>query len=220
VGRGRAAGRARRRLPDLALCPDRAHRPLAGIGKWITGPFGRISVRRGSKSRWSDPDGAIRAASPGFARRAAGDEAASMAGLDFTALLRSDDRDRIYFAREGGKGTPQTLVNVPLADPKEAPARARGEAPSLMMLLDSGSASAAGTARRAARRCSSRAARAAPARSRDDRPRRPLPVRQPGVPPRRGGRGKAMPPYPSDLVVRQDKSAMSDAVRRFGQGRR
>jgi two-component system cell cycle sensor histidine kinase/response regulator CckA len=29
-----------------------------------------------------------------------------------------------------------------------------------------------------------------------------------------------MPPYPSDLVVRQDKSAMSDAVRRFGQGRR
>jgi two-component system cell cycle sensor histidine kinase/response regulator CckA len=27
-----------------------------------------------------------------------------------------------------------------------------------------------------------------------------------------------MPPYPSDLVVRQDKTAMSDAVRRFGQG--
>src|SRR5690606_15382514 len=29
---------------------------------------------------------------------------------------------------------------------------------------------------------------------------------------------KALPPYPSDLVVPQDKTAMSDAVRRYGQG--
>ena len=29
---------------------------------------------------------------------------------------------------------------------------------------------------------------------------------------------KHLPPYPSDLVVRADKTAMSDAVRRFGQG--
>src|SRR5690606_7367782 len=83
------------------------------------------------------PDGAIRAASAGFARRAAGDENASMAGQDFVALLRSDERDRIYFAREGRKGAPQTLVNVPLVDP-EFGGGDPGEAPSLMLLLDSG----------------------------------------------------------------------------------
>ena len=33
-----------------------------------------------------------------------------------------------------------------------------------------------------------------------------------------GLEGKALPPYPSDLVVREDKGALSDAVRRFGQG--
>src|SRR5205085_247167 len=48
---------------------------------------------------------------------------------------RADDRDRIYFAREGNKGSPQTLVAVPLADPDSG--RPADEAPSLMLLLDS-----------------------------------------------------------------------------------
>ena len=61
-----------------------------------------------------------------------------MAGLDFTALLRSDERDRIYYAREGRKGAPQTLVSVPLSDPDNGAEARVGEAPSLMMLLDSG----------------------------------------------------------------------------------
>jgi PAS domain-containing protein len=60
-----------------------------------------------------------------------------MAGQDFVALLRSDERDRIYFAREGRKGSPQTLVNVPLSDPELGGQKA-GEAPSLMMLFDAG----------------------------------------------------------------------------------
>ena len=115
--------------------------PLAGIGKWITGTFGRILSAAGIEVALVGPDGAIRAASPGFARRAAGDDTASMAGPDFGALLRSDVRDRIYFAREGRKGSPQTLVSVPLADPEVGGAQARsapGEAPSLMMLFDAG----------------------------------------------------------------------------------
>ena len=53
----------------------------------------------------------------------------------------------------------------------------------------------------------------------DDRPRRALPVRQRRVPPRRR-RSKATHcrRIPSDLVVREDKAAMADAVRRFGKG--
>src|SRR5690606_33927502 len=111
--------------------------PLAGIGKYVTGTFGRVLGAAGIEVALVGPDGAIRAASAGFARRAAGDENASMAGQDFVALLRSDERDRIYFAREGRKGAPQTLVNVPLVDP-EFGGGDPGEAPSLMLLLDSG----------------------------------------------------------------------------------
>ena len=111
--------------------------PLAGIGKYITGSFGKILSQAGIEVALVGPDGAIRAASSGFARRAAGDEHASMAGQDFVALLRSDERERIYFAREGRKGAPQTLVNVPLVDPEHARGVKPGEAPSLMMLFDS-----------------------------------------------------------------------------------
>src|SRR5690606_15367122 len=137
---GAAAARRAGRADDYLIwrfAPIVRSEPLAGIGKWITGTFGRVLSAAGIEVALVGPDGAIRAASAGFARRAAGDENASMAGQDFVALLRSDERDRIYFAREGRKGAPQTLVNVPLVDP-EFGGGDPGEAPSLMLLLDSG----------------------------------------------------------------------------------
>src|SRR5690606_37573954 len=33
-----------------------------------------------------------------------------------------------------------------------------------------------------------------------------------------GREGEAPPTYPTDLVVREDKGALADAIRRFGQG--
>jgi two-component system cell cycle sensor histidine kinase/response regulator CckA len=191
--------------------------PLAGIGKWITGPFGRILSAAGIEVALVGPDGAIRAASPGFARRAAGDETASMAGLDFTALLRSDDRDRIYFAREGRKGAPQTLVNVPLAEPDNGEARV-GEAPSLMMLLDSGVGLGGwnSEARGQTVQLEGLLEQLPLGLAMTDRDGHFL-FANPAFRRAAGADGK-MPPYPSDLVVRQDKTAMSDAVRRFGQG--
>jgi len=189
--------------------------PLAGIGKWITGPFGRILSAAGIEVALVGPDGAIRAASPGFARRAAGDETASMAGLDFTALLRSDDRDRIYFAREGRKGTPQTLVNVPLAESSGA---RPGEAPSLMMLLDSGVGLGGWSSetRGQTLQLEGLLEQLPLGLAMTDRDGHFL-FANPAFRRAAGVDGK-MPPYPSDLVVRQDKTAMSDAVRRFGQG--
>jgi two-component system cell cycle sensor histidine kinase/response regulator CckA len=192
--------------------------PLAGVGKSLTGPFGRVLSAAGVEVALVGPDGAIRAVNPGFARRACGDENASMAGQDFAALLRSDERDRIYFAREGRKGSPQTLVSVPLIDPDAAPAKT-GEAPSLMLLLDS-TAGLGGWG----------------AESRGQTPQLEALLEQlplglamtdrdghflfanPAFRRASGLEGKPLPPYPSDLVVRQDKTAMSDAVRRFGQG--
>jgi two-component system, cell cycle sensor histidine kinase and response regulator CckA len=191
--------------------------PLAGIGKWITGMFGRILSAAGIEVALVGPDGTIRACSPGFARRAAGDETASMAGQDFVALLRSDERDRIYFAREGRKGSPQTLVNVPLTDP-DAGARA-GEAPSLMMLFDAGVGLGGwgSEARGQTPQLEGLLEQLPLGLAMTDRDGHFL-FANPAFRRAAGIEGGKLPPYPSDLVVRQDKTAMSDAVRRFGQG--
>ncbi len=196
--------------------------PLAGIGKWITGTFGRILSAAGIEIALVGPDGAIRAAGPGFARRAAGDETASMAGQDFVSLLRSDERDRIFFAREGRKGTPQTLVNVPLVDPDvEAGGRGGprvGEAPSLMVMFDSGIGLGGwgGEVRGQTPQLESLLEQLPLGLAMTDRDGHFL-FANPAFR-RAAGVGNKLPPYPSDLVVRQDKTAMSDAVRRFGQG--
>jgi len=191
--------------------------PLAGIGKYITGPFGKILSAAGIETALVGPDGAIRAASSGFARRAAGDEHASMAGQDFVALLRSDERDRIYFAREGRQGTPQTLVNVPLVDPEQSNAKV-GEAPSLMLLLDSGVGLGGWSteSRGQTPQLESLLEQLPLGLAMTDRDGHFL-FANPAFRRAAGVEGK-MPPYPSDLVVRQDKTALSDAVRRYGQG--
>ena len=193
--------------------------PLAGIGKWITGTFGRILSTAGIEVALVGPDGTIRACSSGFARRAAGDETASMAGQDFVALLRSDERDRIYFAREGRKGSPQTLVNVPLADPEAGAAARPGEAPSLMMLLDSGVGLGGwgNESRGQTPQLEGLLEQLPLGLAMTDRDGHFL-FANPAFRRAAGIESGKMPPYPSDLVVRQDKTAMSDAVRRFGQG--
>jgi len=74
--------------------------PLAEIGSRIGGPFGRVLSSAGIEAALVGPDGIVRAVSEGFAARAAGDPRATLAGQDFAALLRSDERERIYFARD------------------------------------------------------------------------------------------------------------------------
>jgi two-component system cell cycle sensor histidine kinase/response regulator CckA len=192
--------------------------PLAAIGKYITGTFGRILSTAGIEVALVGPDGAIRAASAGFARRALGDENASMAGQDFVALLRSDERDRIYFAREGRKGSPQTLVNVPLIDPEQDGGAKPGDAPLLMMLLDSGVGLGGWSteARGQTPQLEALLEQLPLGLAMTDRDGHFL-FANPAFRRAAGVSGK-MPPYPSDLVVRQDKTALSDAVRRYGQG--
>jgi two-component system cell cycle sensor histidine kinase/response regulator CckA len=191
--------------------------PLAGIGKYITGTFGKILSAAGIEVALVGPDGAIRACNQGFARRAAGDENASMAGQDFVTLLRSDERDRIYFAREGRKGSPQTLVSVPLADP-EVGAKA-GDAPSLMMMFDAGIGLGGwgGETRGQGVQLQSLLEQLPLGLAMTDRDGHFL-FANPAFRRAAGVEDGKLPPYPSDLVVRQDKTAMSDAVRRFGQG--
>ncbi|RJY08868.1 hybrid sensor histidine kinase/response regulator [Aurantiacibacter aquimixticola] len=198
--------------------------PIAAIGKHMTGLFGRVLGAAGIAVALVSPDGTIRAANPALARRAFGDEAARMAGQEFVQLLRSDDRERIFFAREGRKGSPQTLVQVPLADPEEAaresvPGRAAAEAPSLMLLIDAGIGigGAVGETKGQAAQLQALLEQLPLGLATTDRDGHFL-FANPAFR-RAAGIGKDdLPPYPSDIVVPRDKSAMSDAVRRHGQG--
>ena len=194
--------------------------PLSDLGERLTGAFGATLSRAGVESVLVGPEGAIRAASPGFALRAAGDESATMAGQDFVALLRSDERDRIFFAREGRKGTPQTLVHVPLGDPAKDDPHTHATALSLMLLLDAGVGVGGGVVAEGGGgtpQLEALLSQLPLGLAMTDRDGRFLFanaafLRAAGI------ESRVLPPYPSDLVVKDDKGPLVDAVRRYAQG--
>jgi two-component system cell cycle sensor histidine kinase/response regulator CckA len=189
----------------------------------VTGPFGAMLTRAGIEAAITDTDGIVRQVSAGFAERASGDGKATLVGQDFVSFLRSDGRDRIFFAREGRGGTPQTLIHVPLDAPKQGSSgdiTGPQEAPSLMLLVDGGVGVGGGMDGGAAAGVAQLEALLA---------QLPLGLAMTD----RDGRflfgndaflrsidreGRGLPPFPTDLVVREDKPALSDAVRRYGRG--
>ncbi len=194
--------------------------PLANVGTYITGLFGRVLGAAGIAVAMVGPDGAIRAVNPVMARRASGDDTASLVGQDFVGLLRSDERERIFFAREGRKGSPQTLVHVPLIDPAEdAGSHRSAQVPALMLLIDSGIGLGGwgSEVRGQAAQLEALLEQLPLGLATTDRDGHFL-FANPAFRRAAGLRDGDLPPYPSDLVVPRDKTAMSDAVRRFAQG--
>lgn len=187
----------------------------------LAGAFGKMLSRAGIETAITTADGVIRAVSAGFAERAAGDERASLVGQDFVSFLRSDERDRIFFAREGRGGTPQTLVDIPLVDPEERVTPAGpDEATSLMLLIDSGVGIGSGfdgAGQAGVAQLDALLAQLPLGLAMTDRDGRFLFGNEAFL--RSVGReGRGLPAFPTDLVVREDKAALSDAVRRHGRG--
>ena len=194
--------------------------PFRATGEHLSGQWGQVLGAAGIAVALVSPEGTVLGVNPLMARRACGDDRASMAGQDFTAQLRSDERDRIYFAREGRKGTPQTLLHVPLSLTPEGAAVMPGESPALMLLLDSsvGLGGWGGDVRGQSSQLEALLERLPLGLAMTDRDghflfANPAFRRAAGM-----GPGQSLPPFPSDLVVPRDKSAMSDAVRRHAQG--
>ncbi|MBA3053656.1 MAG: response regulator [Sphingomonadales bacterium] len=195
--------------------------PVADLAGHLAGRFGRALALAGINAAIVDPDGQIRAASAGFAQRATGDTAFALAGMEFVTLLRQDEDDRITWAREGAKGAPQTMYFVPVLDPDAARDPDPDHTPSLMLLIDAGMGIGGGSSgtegHAAVPHLEALLARLPLGLAMADRDGRLLFANAAFM--RAAGReGELAPPFPSDLVVREDKAALSDAVRRYAQG--
>ena len=186
----------------------------------VTGELGRMLSRSGIEAVITTPQGVIKSVSTGFAERAAGDPDATLAGQDFVGFLRSDERDRIYFSREGRGGTPQTLIHVPLDAVEKRSGSAPDKGQSLMLLVDSGVGIGSGW---------DGPSQAGVAQLEALLGQLPLGLAMTD----RDGRflfgndaflrsvereDRGLPAFPTDLVVREDKGPLSDAVRRHGRG--
>lgn len=202
----------------------RAEDMPASVGARLAGPFGELLSRAGIEAALVGPDGIIRAASQGFAERSSGDPAATMAGQEYVTQLRTDDLDNIYFARDTRRTSPQILIQVPLngaTDREGASEKDAKNDPSLMLLIDAGvglGGSGEGAGQAATPQLEALLGALPLGLAMTDRDGRFLFGNSAFRRAIELDEIAGLPQFPSDLVVREDKAALSDAVRRFGRG--
>jgi two-component system cell cycle sensor histidine kinase/response regulator CckA len=189
-----------------------AHDAAATVARLLSTGTGDRLGQGGIMAALLSPDGRVRAANRVLRVRAMGQddgtEAQAMEGRDFTRFLITDSRGLVRFEREGLEGTPLRILQVPFAadddagvlvalvdDEDDTPAigaSASAHVRSLVSLMPFGMALV-------------------------DRDGRFLQMNDAFM--RAGQVNAAAPPlYPGDLVVREDKAAVADAIRRFASG--
>ena len=198
----------------------RQERSYDGLADRLGGPLGATLSRAGIEMALVAPEGIVQSATPGLAERVSGSRETPLEGMEFVQLLRSDERDRIYFAREGQQGSPQTLVHVPLDAPGTNRVSDADQAPSLMVLIDSTVGIGGGwegSGKAAVPQLEALLAALPLGLALTDRDGRFLFANKAFL--RAVERSDdGLPQFPSDLVVREDKAAMADTVRRFAKG--
>jgi len=176
-------------------------------GRALSGDLGDRLGQAGIMAALIGPEGRVIAANAVLRARAVGTAEASLEGRDLGPLLSVDTGGTLRFSREGAGGPPLRLLEVPLFDAPDAPLA--------IALLDEEAAAALP------------GGDATPVRSLIamiplgialvDREGRLMQMNDAFL---RAAAVKpgAHPLYPGDLVVRDDKSAVADAVRRFAGG--
>jgi two-component system cell cycle sensor histidine kinase/response regulator CckA len=82
----------------------------------ITGEAGRRLGQAGIMALLADSHGTIRAANPVFALRAAGESGEEVAGADLVRFLSSTSNGQFHFTAEGRSATPLRILQVPLGE--------------------------------------------------------------------------------------------------------
>ena len=175
----------------------------------IAGPAGNRLASAGIMVALITAEGRIRAANRTFVERAMGREEAAVAGRDFARFLITDAAGMIRFEREGLTGTPLRLVQIPFVEGEGAPI--------LVALLDEEESAGPAIGTSAAAHIKTLVSMMPFGIALVDREGRLLQMNDAFA--RAADVDPASPPlYPGDLVVREDKAAVADAVRRFASG--
>jgi two-component system, cell cycle sensor histidine kinase and response regulator CckA len=182
---------------------------MAEARKIIEGPGGNRMGEAGIMAALLGADGLIRSSNAVFAARATGRSNSIVTSQEFVSFFETDKNRVLRFASEGRAGTPLRLLQVPVipGDP---------QTPTLVLLLDETTAAAAADAS-VTSSMQTLMARLPLGLALTDRDGRFLFLndafcRAVGMP--EGSR----PVYPGDLVVREDKAAVADSVRRYAMG--
>jgi two-component system, cell cycle sensor histidine kinase and response regulator CckA len=175
---------------------------------FVTGRIGRAMALSGIMVASIGPEGRMRSANGAFALRATGNENSNIVGREFSGYMRMDERGRIFFEREGRRGLPVRLMHIPLGKEGEQGA-------SMLIAVDEDGA----TIDRAS------------AFGHVEQLLSNLPLGLALVD--RDGRflfanesfarvvdttPQQLPPYPGDLVIAEDKAAVSESIRRYAAG--
>tara|TARA_R110000850_G_scaffold22223_10_gene65694 strand:+ start:3574 stop:6015 length:2442 start_codon:yes stop_codon:yes gene_type:complete len=174
----------------------------------VSGGGGRAFSEVGILASVIGGEGRIRASNQAFALRATGRVDANISGRNFINFLRSDDKGTIFFEREGRHGTPVRLFHIPLDREKE-------KGPALILLIDDDG----GMVERgkALEQVESMLSLLPLGLALTDRDGRFLFLNE-AFAKTAGISEKEQPLYPGDLMIRDDKSAVADAVRRYASG--
>jgi two-component system cell cycle sensor histidine kinase/response regulator CckA len=192
--------------------------PVSALVAQLDGKLGRALAAAGIVAALVDPDGEIRAASAGFAERALGEPQGQVVGQEFVAMLRQEEGDRIVWARDGSRATPLMLYHVPVVDPDRPGEPDLLTTPSLILVVDAGLGIGAGEGSSAAvPHLEALLGQLPLGLAMADRDGRMLFANAAFM---RAAfcEGQAPPTYPTDLVVKEDKRSLAEAIRRFGQG--
>jgi two-component system, cell cycle sensor histidine kinase and response regulator CckA len=174
----------------------------------VAGRIGRALATAGVMAVTVGGEGRIRTSNAAFAVRATGDENANIVGRDLGSFLRLDEKGRVFFDREGRRGMPVRLLHVPLgAD------TAQGQA-MLLAIDDEGGQGERATALVHVEQLLANLPLGLALVNRDGRFlfANDAFARVANTTP------DAMPPYPGDLVITEDKAAVSDSIRRYAGG--
>ncbi len=189
----------------------------ATVESTISGAMGNRLAAAGVMAVLMSADGRVRSANRVFRLRAMGHEESIVQGSDFARFLITDGKGMIRFEREGAAGGPLRVLQIPFID--------GANAPTLVVLLDeddvagvgTGSGTGSGHALGGAAHVASLVALMPFGIALVDREGRFVQMNDAFV--RAADVDVAAPPlYPGDLVVREDKAAVADAVRRFASG--
>ena len=175
----------------------------------VSGRVGRALSSAGVMAVTVGSEGRVRTSNSAFAVRATGDENANIANRDLGGFMRLDDKGRVFFEREGPRGMPVRLLHVPLTVDM-----AQGDA--LLLAIDD-TGGHGGDRSSALVHVEQLLTNLPLGLALVDRDGRFLFAndsfaRVAGLSP------EAMPPYPGDLVIAEDKSAVSDSIRRYAAG--